>query len=254
MKLIINADDCGISLEVNKKIEEYIKRGLLSSTTIMGNMPFISDSQRMYQLYKDTISFGIHLNLSEGTPMTKSQLLLDNSIYIETENGLTFNVENKKYNGRFSKEVEDAIFDELVAQIDNVLSHGIEFSHIDSHHHVHTRPYMLKIVPRLQKKYNFTKIRRMRNYMPFSVERFKRNVWWYMIKMQASKLKTTDYFCSFEEFLEFAKGGFIKNNAVVELMTHPGGYTKETEEPLMESTDLKEMFNAQIINYNALIY
>ena len=215
-------------------------------------MPYVADSKRMFDLYKDDISFGIHLNLSEGTPIIRSQILLDNGIFLETEKETIFNVENKRYNGRFSKAVEDAIFDELSAQIDNVLSHGIEFSHIDSHHHVHTRPYMLKIVPRLQKKYNFTKIRRMRNYMPFSIERCKRNVWWYLIKMQDCKLKTTDYFCSFEEFIELAKGGFIKNDTVVELMTHPGGYTKETEGPLMETTNLKETFAAQIINYNEL--
>ncbi|MBR2458401.1 MAG: ChbG/HpnK family deacetylase [Bacteroidaceae bacterium] len=252
MKIIVNADDCGISLEVNRAIEDYINRGLLSSTTIMGNMPFIADSKRMFDLYKENISFGIHLNLSEGTPLTKSQILLDKGIYIETDKEPTFNVENKIYNGRFSKEVEDAIFDELSAQIERVLAHGIEFSHIDSHHHVHTRPYMLRIIPRLQKKYKFTKIRRMRNYMPFSLERSKRNAWWYLTKIQSSKLRTTDWFCSFGGFVEFAENGFIKKNSVIELMTHPGGYTKDTEGPLMEKTNLKELFNAQIINYNQL--
>lgn len=252
MKLIVNADDCGISLEVNKKIEEYINSGLLSSTTIMGNMPFVADSKRMFDLYKENISFGIHLNLSEGSPLTKSQILLENKVYLENGKDIIFNVDNKVCNSKFPKEVEDAIFNELSAQIDNILSHGIAFSHIDSHHHIHTRPYMLKVLPRLLKKYQVSKIRRMRNYMPFSIERCKRNAWWYLIKMQACKLKTTDYFCGFEEFIELAKGGFIKNNAVIELMTHPGGYTKETEEPLMESTDLKKKFNAEIINYNDL--
>lgn len=252
MKIIVNADDCGISLEVNNKIEEYINRGMLSSTTIMGNMPHVADSKRMFNLYKEDISFGIHLNLSEGTPLTRSQILLDKGIYLETEKEPAFNIENKTYNGRFSKEVEDAIFNELSAQIDNVLSHGIAFSHIDSHHHVHTRPYMLKVLPRLLKKYNVNKIRRMRNYMPFSIERCKRNAWWYLIKMQACKLRTTDWFCSFEEFIRLAENGFIKKDSVIELMTHPGGYTKETEGPLMEKTDLKELFNAQIINYNQL--
>lgn len=252
MKLIVNADDCGISLEVNKKIEEYINGGLLSSTTIMGNMPFVADSKRMFDLYKEEVSFGIHLNLSEGIPLTKSQILIDNKVYLENGDDIIFNVENKIRNSKFPKEVEDAIFNELSAQIDNVLSQGIELSHIDSHHHVHTRPYMIRILPRLLKKYKVTKIRRMRNYMPFSIERCKRNAWWYLIQMQACKLKTTDYFCGFEEFIECTKGGFTKNNAVIELMTHPGGYTKDSEEPLMESTDLKKMLNAELINYNKL--
>lgn len=252
MKIIVNADDCGISLEVNKKIEEFINRGLLSSTTIMGNMPFIADSKRLYELYKDAVSFGVHLNLSQGTPLTQSQVLLDNGFVLEKDNEVVFNIENKRNNGKYSKDVEDAILKELSSQIEAVLSHNIAISHIDSHHHVHTRPYMLKVLPRLLKKYNITKMRRMRNYMPFSIERCKRNIWWHLINMQAHKLKTTDYFCSFEEFIQLANNGFIKNNSVIELMTHPGGYTEETEGPLMESTNLKEMFNAEIINYNNL--
>lgn len=252
MKIIVNADDCGISLEVNRKIEEYINRGLLSSTTIMSNMPFVADARRMYDLYKEKISFGVHLNLSEGKPMANSQILLDNNLYVEEGNDIMFNLNNKAYNGVYSKEIEDAIFRELSLQIENVLGHDIELSHIDSHHHVHTKPYMLRILSRLQKKYRFTKIRRMRNYMPFSIERCKRNAWWYLVKMQTCKLQTTDWFCSFEEFLKYAENGFVKEDSIVELMTHPGGYTKKTEEPLMECTNLKEKFNAEIINYNQL--
>ncbi len=252
MKIIVNADDCGISLEVNRKIEEYINRGLLSSTTIMGNMPYVADAKRMFDLYKEQISFGIHLNLSEGSPLTESQILLDNGLCLQDGKNIVFNINNKIYNGQYVKEVEDAIFNELSTQIEKILAYGIEFSHIDSHHHVHTRPYMLKIVPRLQKKFSFSKIRRMRNYMPFSIERCKRNVWWYLVKMQTSGLKTTDWFCGYENFIKLAENGFIKNNSVIELMTHPGGYCKDTEEPLMEKTDLKAMFNAQIINYNQL--
>ena len=252
MRIIVNADDCGISLEVNNKIEEYINKGIISSTTIMSNMPYIEDVKRLYNLYKENISFGIHLNLSEGNPMTMSQILLEKGFYIEENGNVIFNIDNKKYNGKYSKEIEDAIFNELSVQIENVLAYSIEVSHVDSHHHVHTRPYMLNIVPRLQDKFHFTKIRRMRNYMPISMKRYARDLWWYFMKIRTKGLKTTDWFCGYEEFIEYAKKGFIKDNSIIELMTHPGGYTKDTEGPLMEETNLKERFNAQIINYNEL--
>ena len=252
MRIIVNADDCGISLEVNRKIEEYINKGIISSTTIMSNMPYVDDAKRLYDLYKDKISFGIHLNLSEGSPVRNSQILLDNAFCLENNDGIIFNIDNKKFKGKFSKEIENEIFKELSLQVENLLDHDIDFSHIDSHHHVHTRPYMLSIIPRLQKKYHFTKIRRMRNYMPFSIRRCPRDLWWYLVKMRSKELKTTDWFCGFEEFIEYAQSGFIKNDSIIELMTHPGGYTKDTEEPLMESVDLKTEFKAQIINYNEL--
>lgn len=39
MKLIINADDFGISNDVNRAILQSFQEGLISSATIMTNMP-----------------------------------------------------------------------------------------------------------------------------------------------------------------------------------------------------------------------
>ena len=252
MKIITNADDCGISKNVNDKIEEYINKGILSSTTIMSNMPFVEDAKRMYDLYKKDISFGIHLNLSEGRPMTRSQVLLDNGFFLEEQGNIIFNTNNKIHNGKFTKEEQEAIFNELSAQIDNILAHGIEYSHIDSHHHIHTRTWMLNILLQLQQKYKFSRIRRLRNYMPFSIQRCKRNGWWYLMKSRTRNLRSTDYFTSFEDIIKQANNGFVINNATIELMTHPGGKDSDTERIIMESIDLGKRFNAEIINYNQI--
>lgn len=252
LKIIVNADDCGLSLSVNLKIEEYINRGLITSTTIMSNMPEVKGAQRLYELYKDTISFGIHLNLTEGIPMRKSQLLLDKGLLVEEYGNIIFNLINKNDSRIYSKEIEKELFLELSMQFENILSHDIKISHVDSHHHVHTRPYMLRILPQLQKKFGFTKVRRMRNYMPSVFARFPRNTWWYLMKMQSSNLRTTDWFDAFSNFIELYNKGFLKYGSTIELMTHPGGYSQITEGPLMENTSIFENIKAHLINYNDL--
>lgn len=252
MRIIINADDCGISKSVNDKIEMCIKNGTLSSTTIMANMPALDGTKRLYDTYHEDISFGIHLNLTQGSPIKKSQILLDNGIYKEEAGTIVFNSEIASINKLFNKEISQALFNELDAQIQCVADYNISFSHIDSHHHIHTRPYMLNIIPKLQEKYKFNKIRRMRNYMPLSFGRIARDQWWYMLKFKTKGMKTTDYFTSFIEFIEHYKNGFIKQDSTVELMVHPGGFEEESEAPMLQKYNLKELFNAEIINYNQL--
>lgn len=44
MKLIINADDFGLSKGINKGIIEAYQAGLISSTTIMINMPYAEEA------------------------------------------------------------------------------------------------------------------------------------------------------------------------------------------------------------------
>lgn len=251
IRIIINADDCGISEDVNLKIEEYINKGLITSTTIMSNMPDTIGAQRLYHTYKEQVSFGIHMNLTEGKPMRKSQLLLDKGLLIEEHNDVIFNENNKIDQHIYTKEIENELFLELSAQIDNVLSHGIQISHIDSHHHTHTRPYMLRILPKLLKEYGIDKVRRMRNYMPSIKNRIPRNLWWYLIRMQAKGVRTTDYFAGYEEFIKLWRNGFIKQGAIIELMTHPGGYSQNSEGLLMESNLIKET-KAKFINYNSI--
>lgn len=86
MKLIINADDCGKNKEVNAAISHFIETGKITSTTVMANMDDLEGASRLFDEYQDSISFGIHLNLTEGHPLRYSQELLDRGYYKETAN------------------------------------------------------------------------------------------------------------------------------------------------------------------------
>lgn len=67
MKLILNADDFGLSKPTNDAIYELAKLGSLSSTTVMVNMPFANDIEKIVALEK--ISVGLHFNLTQGKPL-----------------------------------------------------------------------------------------------------------------------------------------------------------------------------------------
>ncbi len=249
--IIINADDCGISKAVDAEIERFILLGKITSTTIMANMDDLEGAKSLYNRYKDRISFGVHVNLTDGEPMTKSQALLDYGYFVEKDgkvflNGYSF------IHKRIPKHLYQEIVKECVAQINCVRDNGINISHIDSHHLMLTSSSMTNITPLVLKQAGVKKMRRVRNFIEKkSVSYFVRQMWFTYMKMRVDGLKSTDWFESFGAFYGLMKKGFHRDG-IIELMTHPGGsYPKEDE--LMLNTDYSELFkDYELANYNQI--
>ena len=69
MKLIINADDFGFSKSINNGIIDAYKEGLISSTTIMINMPYTCDAISKWK-ENSLLGIGLHINLTQGSPIS----------------------------------------------------------------------------------------------------------------------------------------------------------------------------------------
>ena len=70
-KIIVNADDFGRDEITNACIIDCFKRGLISSATVMVNMPGFSQVQEWYHLQIQKPKLGIHLNLDEGPALSE---------------------------------------------------------------------------------------------------------------------------------------------------------------------------------------
>ena len=252
MNLIINADDCGYSRKVNQHIEQAIINGRISSTTIMANMDDFEGAIHLYQQYKDTISFGFHVNLTEGSPLRYSQRLLDMGFYQESDGKIVFNAQPYRRK-KLTKSVREEIFQEVLAQGTKIREAGVMLSHIDGHHFIHQSIFMLPVLPKLCKMIDVHKVRNYRNYMKPSFNRFARNQWSQIIRLYDSKARFTEWFTSFDEFSQYYSAGIIlyKDNDTIELMCHPGGIYEKEEDLLMHS-DIEKTFNCKLINYNQL--
>lgn len=69
MKLIMRADDLGISEGVNYGILSTLERGTITCVGLMTNMP---KAQHGFELVKSfNISLGLHANICSGTPVSK---------------------------------------------------------------------------------------------------------------------------------------------------------------------------------------
>jgi len=249
-KIIINADDCGRTTFVNSRIEEFIKLGKISSTTIMAQMDDFEGAVRLYNAYKDNISFGVHLNLTEGEPMLYNQEMLDKGLYKEEDGKILFNTQWSR-NKFQSSGIRKAIFDELCTQITKVKDSGIDISHIDSHSHIHTTLLCLFVIPKVAKQFGISKIRRLNNYRNFDLSFIGRQTWAQIIRYQNKDIRFTDYMADYSCVYNDARQHAFKNG-VIEIMCHPGGLYVEEDE-LILNTDIASLYNnASLVNYNKI--
>jgi predicted glycoside hydrolase/deacetylase ChbG (UPF0249 family) len=127
-RLIINADDFGFSRAVTDGILHAHKNGVLTSTTLMTTMP---DRDRAIDLAGQTPSLGvgIHLSLTQGTPLTACRKIL-------TRDGRMIRSLPKLFLRLRSADARRQAGDELLAQIEYAKARGLVPTHVDSHKHV----------------------------------------------------------------------------------------------------------------------
>jgi predicted glycoside hydrolase/deacetylase ChbG (UPF0249 family) len=137
--LITNSDDFGMNSSITDAIIETHLKGIMTSTTIMVNMPGFEYAVKRAKETK-TLGIGIHFNLTEGKPITlaeKVDLLLD-------QNGNFLSNKKQRKNLIMGKRTLDQAKLELKNQLSYLLDHGINPTHFDSHHHITGTPLGFK--------------------------------------------------------------------------------------------------------------
>jgi predicted glycoside hydrolase/deacetylase ChbG (UPF0249 family) len=136
VRLIVNADDFGISEAVNRGIVEAHERGIVTSTSIMATGAKFEHAVELARL-RPSLAVGVHLVLTEHRPLigasaAASLVRSDGSFEPHLRQLL-----KRRLRGRVSiAEVRR----ELDEQIRRVRAAGIAISHLDGHQHVHVLP------------------------------------------------------------------------------------------------------------------
>lgn len=213
-KIIINADDFGYSTAVNLGIIESFKKGVLTSATLMANMPGCDEA---IELAKENPSFGVggHLVLTCGRPIHERSTLVD-------KDGKFFGLSDYKLH-RYKMD-DSEIFEEWCSQIDYLMNQGIKLTHLDSHHHVHTFTENLEITKRIAEKYQIC----FRNAYGLEEQLalpYQKNITGFLDLMNYQHIRSLDCPLAldrekcFEEIQTVLDQ--IEENEVTELMVHP---------------------------------
>jgi chitin disaccharide deacetylase len=205
MKLIVNADDFGLCSSVNEGIIEAHKKGIVTSTTVMMNMPLAHETIKYAKEFPN-LGFGVHLVLTAGKPLTINHTLTSSS-------------------GLFKKSVHlrnqfdlclDEVYTEFKAQIEAFIQLGLYPSHLDSHHHVHGIKELEEVCQKLANDYHipfrnkFEKSSPLASKVIFLQDFYQNSV-------------STNYFHDLLNKKEY-------QNQTIELMTHPGYHTDELQQ------------------------
>ncbi len=142
-RLIVNADDFGLTAGVNRGIVEAHNRGVVSSTTLMANGPAFEDAVTAARSTPN-LSVGCHVVLVDGTPVLPQDA-------VDTLRAIRSAEPNHFYSslsafaaramlGGFDR---DQLVAEVVAQIRKIQATGLRVTHLDTHKHAHVFPEIL---------------------------------------------------------------------------------------------------------------
>lgn len=155
-RLIVNADDFGLTAGVNRAILELHRGGVLTSATLMARAPATEQAIEM-ALSQPEIVVGCHVVLVDGVPALKPTEL---STLVDAQTGRFHPKLNtflqRLLSGRIA---ESEIEAEAAAQIHLLQSRGLRLSHIDTHKHTHMFPSVLRPLLRAAKAAGIRAIR-----------------------------------------------------------------------------------------------
>ncbi|MGB6340201.1 MAG: ChbG/HpnK family deacetylase [Candidatus Aminicenantaceae bacterium] len=154
-KVIINADDFGLVQGVNEGIVKAHQEGVLTSATLMANMPGFDQAVEMAGANPE-LGVGVHLNILRGQPLSPVKKV---DSLLSRELRFIPSVANLLYRMALKRVSFDEVEREFRTQVERVQRAGIDPSHIDSEKHIHLIRPLFRIVLKLAKEYKIHKVR-----------------------------------------------------------------------------------------------
>jgi predicted glycoside hydrolase/deacetylase ChbG (UPF0249 family) len=156
--VVVNGDDLGITRGVNQAIERAFSSGILTSASLMANMPAFYDAVETVIAPHPRLGVGIHLVLTSGASVSASRdvpLLVDDRG--DFRHGF-FQI-RRLVQGPRAESALAQITRELRGQCEKVLGLGLRIDHLDGHRHIHMIPEIWQIVVRLAGEYGCPYVR-----------------------------------------------------------------------------------------------
>lgn len=205
MKIIINADDFGMSKGCNYGILESFLSGPLTSTSIMMNMNATNHAIKLSKTYRD-LPIGLHLNITVGKPLSECKGLTDEKGNFKKENlQITDNA--------LIIEIQKELYAQYTKFID---CFEMQPNHIDSHHFIDQIPGVDKVIANIAKTANI----KIRRYLKPGE---------YQSIFRSSQLLFTESKSNYDVLEELAQ---YKNSqdTIVEMVIHPAFIDNEIKE------------------------
>lgn len=233
-RLIVNADDFGLTRGVNQGIVEAFTGGIVCSTTLMANAPAFDHAAALAREYEN-LDVGCHLMLVQGEALALPGGKLPDSV--------------PQLLARLASSLSiDLVEAEFTAQITKLRDAGIEPTHLDTHKHTHLAPPVLEALLRVARRFEIPWVRRPFD-LPLTAARgagdWRHRAMHYGLKpLQASfarsiekhNCRATDYFAGFQ-----MTGAFEAEQSIALIRDLPEGLTEFMCHPGLVTDDLRRL-------------
>jgi len=153
IRLIVNADDLGVSERVNEGIVLAHRSGIVTAASLMAVGRAFDHAVQCCRQAPE-LDVGVHLTLVAEAPLRQHRSSLTGedgrlppSVGVFLRRCLAGAIRMTDIQA------------ELSAQIEHVLDHGLRPTHLDSHQHVHVLPGIAQLVLRLSDRYRIPFVR-----------------------------------------------------------------------------------------------
>jgi predicted glycoside hydrolase/deacetylase ChbG (UPF0249 family) len=198
MQVIVNADDFGFDADTVSTTIALLGRGVVTSATIIGNMPGSADALR-YAASERRRGFGAHLAFAggEGERPVGSPSDCDSLMGADGYLASSTTVRLRAVAGLIrASDVES----EAVAQLSLIADHGVALSHVDTHHHLHNYEPFRSVLQRVLPRFGMMRLRSAQDVR--ALIRPWRPVWWTGRRVAGairSSFRTTDHFVMLDQ-------------------------------------------------------
>ena len=155
-RLILNADDFGLTPGVNRAIAELHQAGVLTSATLMASGAAFDDAVAISHA-NPTLGIGCHIVLTDGDPVSPPESIPS-----------LLGADRRSLRPKLVEFVRDLVLGrikeaeieiEATAQIRKLQHAGITVTHIDSHKHTHMFPQVTRPLLRVAEAHGIRAIR-----------------------------------------------------------------------------------------------
>src|SRR5579875_91636 len=136
-RLIINADDFGLTRGINRAIAELHDAGAVTSATLMASGPAFNDAVALAR-ERPGLGIGCHIVLTDGLPVSPPRTIPS----LLAGDGRSLRPKLRTFLAALiSHQIDpDEIEREAVAQIRRIQQAGLTVTHLDAHKHTHIAP------------------------------------------------------------------------------------------------------------------
>ena len=154
-RLIVTADDFGLSLPVNEAVEAAHTRGILTAASLMVGAPRAADAVARARRLPG-LAVGLHVVVVRGRPVLPPAQL---PALVDEDGAFDSNLVRAGVRYFFSGSARRQLAAEIRAQFEAFAKTGLALDHVNAHNHMHLHPTILSLILRIGSEYGLRAVR-----------------------------------------------------------------------------------------------